>query len=303
MYHQEGWCFSMNTKKLLALALGGALLSGSLTGCGTAAVSQGGTAQLGTTSPAADASAQVAAVLAEGDDPSTEVSCEELFKPYERFGLTFDASGNELKYNGKTVRWFEDYYTVGNGLQAGNDFFNENGVVDVYAVRDLTNIARAQDGSFDPGGTLIGIKEFSAEEFAARDIEAMKSLPPVAVTAGDALTEDELGETAKEYEAFGVTYDARSDQWYFNGEKVRFFRDVLTSNGEGLTSGKFKGSIRALGSGDGTIDIYTVRDFDRPDAFGNGTLTGVEKYSQGEFDEHTREEIRSSSGKCIVTQE
>ena len=95
----------------------------------------------------------------------------------------------------------------------------------------------------------------------------------------------------------------RSDQWYFNGEKVRFFRDVLTSNGEGLTNGKFKGSIRTLGSGDGTIDIYTVRDFDRPDAFGNGTLTGVEKYSQGEFDEHTREEIRSSSGKCIVTQE
>ena len=253
--------------------------------------------------PMMEESGQTVVAFAEGNGSSAEISYEELFKPYAQFGLTYDASKNELTYNGKAVRWFEDYYTVEDGVQVGNDFFNENGVVDVYAVRDLTNIARAQDGSFDPGGTLIGIKEFSAEEFAARDIEAMKSLPPAAVTAGEALTEDELGETAKEYEAFGVTYDARSDQWYFNGEKVRFFRDVLTSNGEGLTSGKFKGSIRALGSGDGTIDIYTVRDFDRPDAFGNGTLTGVEKYSQGEFDEHTREEIRSSSGKCIVTQE
>ena len=102
---------------------------------------------------------------------------------------------------------------------------------------------------------------------------------------------DDDSETAKlvaEYEAFGVTYDAEKDQWYFNGEEVRYFRDVLTSNGESLTSGKFQGEMRTLGSGVGTIDIYTVRDYGHLNSEHHGTLTGIEKYSQEEFDEHTQ---------------
>ena len=291
----------MNTKKLLALALGGMLLVGSLAGCSTASASQGGTSQLGTTSPQVlDASNQIT-MTTEGDSTSSaDISYEELFKPYEQFGLTYDSGKNELKFNGKTVRWFEDYYTVEDGVQAGNDFFNENGVVDVYAVRDLTSIVRSEDGSFDPAGKLIGIKEFSEAEFAARDVEAIKNPPSPVAIAGDPPSAKELEDMAKEYEAFGVTYDIKNDQWYFNGEKVRFFRDVLTSNGEGLTSGKFKGSMRVLGSADGTVDIYTVRDFAHPDTSGNGTLTGIEKYSQAEFDEHTRQDIQSSSGFCTV---
>ena len=291
----------MDTKKLLALALGGVLLAGCLTGCSTAAASQSGTSQLGTASPPmTEASEQTIVAFAEGNGSPTEISYEELFKPYAQFGLTYDASKNELTYNGKAVRWFEDYYTVENGIQAGNDFFNENGVVDVYAVRDLTSIVRAEDGSFDPSGKLTGVKEFSAEEFAARDIEAIKNPSPAVALTGDPPSAKELEDMAKEYEAFGVTYDIKNDQWYFNGEKVRFFRDVLTSNGEGLTSGKFKGSMRLLGSADGTVDIYTVRDFAHPDTSGNGTLTGIEKYSQAEFDEHTRQNTQSSSGFCTA---
>ena len=291
----------MNTKNLFALALGGMLLVGSLAGCSTAAASQGGTSQLGTTSPQVlDASNQIT-MTAEGDSTSSaDISYEELFKPYEQFGLTYDSGKNELKFNGKTVRWFEDYYTVEDGVQAGNDFFNENGVVDVYAVRDLTSIVRSEDGSFDPAGKLIGVKEFSEAEFAARDVEAIKNPPSPVAIAGDPPSAKELEDMAKEYEAFGVTYDIKNDQWYFNGEKVRFFRDVLTSNGEGLTSGKFKGSMRVLGSADGTVDIYTVRDFAHPDTSGNGTLTGIEKYSQAEFDEHTQQDTQSSSGFCTV---
>ncbi|RKI89822.1 hypothetical protein D7V94_16750 [Parablautia intestinalis] len=291
----------MNTKKLLALALGGVMLVGCLAGCSTAAASQGGTSQPGTASPSmTEESEQTIVAVAEGNGSPAEISYEELFKPYAQFGLTYDASKNELTYNGKAVRWFEDYYTVENGIQAGNDFFNENGVVDVYAVRDFTSIVRAEDGSFDPSGKLTGVKEFSAEEFAARDIEAIKNPPPVVALTGDPPSAKELEDMAKEYETFGVTYDIKNDQWYFNGEKVRFFRDVLTSNGEGLTSGKYKGSMRVLGSADGTVDIYTVRDFAHPDTFGNGTLTGIEKYSQAEFDEHTRQNTQSNSGFCTV---
>ena len=277
------------------------MLVGCLAGCSTAAASQGETSQPGTASPPmTEESEQTIVAVAEGNGSPAEISYEELFKPYAQFGLTYDASKNELTYNGKAVRWFEDYYTVENGIQAGNDFFNENGVVDVYAVRDFTSIVRAEDGSFDPSGKLTGVKEFSAEEFAARDIEAIKNPPPAVALTGDPPSAKELEDMAKEYETFGVTYDIKNDQWYFNGEKVRFFRDVLTSNGEGLTSGKYKGSMRVLGSADGTVDIYTVRDFAHPDTFGNGTLTGIEKYSQAEFDEHTRQNTQSNSGFCTV---
>ena len=294
----------MNTKKILALALGGALLVGCLTGCGTAAASPGGTPPLGAATPqASDTPVQIAVANAESDGVATKVSYEELFKPYEQFGLIYDSGKKELQYQGKTVRWFEDYYTTSDGSQAGNDFFNENGVVDVYAVRDFTSIVRSEDGSFDPSGKLVGVKEFSEAEFAARDIEAIKNPPSIVAIAGDPPSTEELEERAKEYEAFGVTYDIKNDQWYFNGEKVRFFWDVLTSNGEDMTGGRFKGAIRTLGSADGTVDIYTVRDFSTPDASGNGTLTGIEKYSQAEFDEHTQREMQSKSGSCVVTQE
>lgn len=294
----------MNTKKILALALGGALLVGCLTGCGTAAASPEGTPPLGVATPqASDTPVQIAVANAESDGFAATVSYEELFKPYEQFGLIYDSGKKELQYQGKTVRWFEDYYTTSDGAQAGNDFFNENGVVDVYAVRDFTSIVRSEDGSFDPSGKLVGVKEFSEAEFAARDTEAIKNPPSVVAIAGDPPSTEELEERAKEYEAFGVTYDIKNDQWYFNGEKVRFFWDVLTSNGEDMTGGRFKGAIRTLGSADGTVDIYTVRDFSHPDASGNGTLTGVEKYSQAEFDEHTQREMQSKSGSCVVTQE
>ena len=282
------------------------MLVGCLAGCSTAAASQGGTSQLGTASPPmTEASEQTIVAVAEGNGSPTEISYEELFKPYAQFGLTYDASKNELTYNGKAVRWFEDYYTTADGSQAGRDFFNENGVVDVYAVRDFSSIIRADDGSFDPSGKLTGVKEFSTAEFAARDVEAIKNPGPITAISGDSLSAKELEDMAKEYQAFGVTYNVKENQWYFNGEKVRFFRDVLTSNGEGLTSGKFKGSMRVLGSADGTVDIYTVRDFAHPDTSGNGTLIGIEKYSQAEFDEHTQssKEVQTSSGECVVMQD
>ena len=102
---------------------------------------------------------------------------EDIFKPYEQFGLIYNVNKNELRYNGKLVRWFEDYYPIPDVGQAGTDFFNEKGIVDVYAVRDLNNFTRLADGSFDPSGKLIDLKEFSEEEFISRNIEALKNPP------------------------------------------------------------------------------------------------------------------------------
>jgi len=299
----------MKNKKHLMLVLLSALVVTGCTGCGAAvAMPNGNTAQMGESSPQAsnESSPVLAAYAEDGGDAKTDGNAyAEQFKTYEQFGMVYDAEKNELYYNGKTVRWFEDYYPLEDGSRAGRDYFNEKGVVDVYAVRDLSGIVRADDGSFDPSGRLTGIEEFSEEEFAARDIDAIRNPAPITAVSGDPVSAKELQEMVEEYGKFGVTYDAVDGQWYFNGEKVRYFRDILTSNGESLDGGKFNGSIRALGNGNGTVDIYTVRDYQNLNASGYGTLTGIEKYSQEEFDEHTRTSNapQSSSGTCTVIQE
>lgn len=221
------------------------------------------------------------------DQSSSFTRKEKMYAPYEEFGMHYDAEKDELTYNGKLVRWFKDFYSINSKEMAGLNFLNENGTVDVYAVRDLENTSKSADGSANSGGTLIGLKEFSQQEFDARDIEAYKNAQSV-TTNGKLRGAEETAKLVEEYKAFGLTYDADNDQLFFNGEKVRYFQDVLTSNGEDLTSGKFKGEMRTLVNGTGTVDIFSIRDYSRLDSEKHGTLTGIEKFSQKEFDEHTK---------------
>lgn len=299
----------MKNKKHLMMVLLSTLLVGGMSGCGTAAaLPNANPAQMSSSSPQAQSgSSPVLAAYAEDgrDAKADENAYAEQFKTYEQFGMVYDAEKNELYYNGKAVRWFEDYYPLEDGSRAGRDYFNANGEVDIYAVRDLSGIVRTEDGSFDPSGILTGLEEFSKEEFAVRNIDAIRNPAPISAVSGDSVSAKEFQEMAEEYGRFGVTYDASDGQWYFDGEKVRYFRDILTSNGESLGGGKFNGAIRTLGNGNGIVDIYTVRDYQNLNASGYGTLTGIEKYSQEEFDEHTRTSNapQSSSGTCVVTQE
>ncbi|MDE5557636.1 MAG: M56 family metallopeptidase [Ruminococcus sp.] len=328
--------------------------------------------------------------FAESDNIEEAISETEIFSKYEAFGLVYNSGNDELTFNGKLVRWFEDYYTIDGDNMVGINKFNENGVVDVYAVRDFTDLERNSDDSFDPSGKLTGLKECSQEEFNSRDINIIKNPEQVTISeytqdivqqtedtntflqdyknfgldyeintatgelsmnwqgkpvhsifneqksvwiannqngfnlgdnavdleavyengtltalkdtqthskhnfvtaeqeaiAGEPLSDTEINSWLAEYGQFGVTYNKVNNQWYFNGEKVRIFRDILTSNGEDLTSVKFHGSIRTL-SGDGTVDIYTVRDFSNLNSDGNGTLIDIKAYSQEEFNQHT----------------
>ena len=255
------------TARRFKAALWSALLAACLAGCAAPAEAWD--------SGAAAGGSLVA--LSEDGGEDWEASRAELFLPYEPFGLRYDAEKDELRFDGQLVRWFEDYYPLSeDGAQAGNDFFNEDGVVDVYAVRDRGGLVRRADGSYDPSGTLVGVGAFSEEAFAARDVEAIRNPAPVTAVAGDGEgSKEELNAIAEGYAPFGVTYDAEEDQWYFNGEKVCFFRDVLTSNGKSLTGGGFRGAMRILSSAEGAVRIETVRDFTRPDFQGYGTLTGI----------------------------
>lgn len=256
------------TARRFKAALWSALLAACLAGCAAPAEAWD--------SGAAAGGSLVA--LSEDGGEDREASRTELFLPYAPFGLRYDAEKDELRFDDQLVRWFEDYYPLSeDGAQAGNDFFDEDGVVDVYAVRDRSELARRADGSYDPSGTLVGVEAFSEEAFAARDVEALRHSAPVTAVAGDGEgSEEELNAIAAGYAPFGVTYDAGEDQWYFNGEKVCFFRDVLTSNGKSLTGGGFRGAMRLLSSAEGTVRIETIRDFAHPDSQGYGTLTGIQ---------------------------
>ena len=88
-------------KRPLTLALGGALLAGCLAGCGAAAVSQGGSASpIGMASPPlTDMSSPSLYAIYKDDPTDSDVSYEECFKPYEPFGLTYDAAKKQLLYN------------------------------------------------------------------------------------------------------------------------------------------------------------------------------------------------------------
>ena len=132
----------VNTMRRMALCAASMLLLGCLAGCSTTPqnsqeqgnpvikeeISQplGGSEALGNSE---DSSALSAA------------DKEKMFAPYEQYGMTYDAVKDELTYNGNLVRWFEDYYPISNNETAGIDFLNENGTVDVYAVRDLESFS------------------------------------------------------------------------------------------------------------------------------------------------------------------
>ncbi len=72
-----------------------------------------------------------------------------------------------------------------------------------------------------------------------------------------------------------MTYDKANDRFYYDGKRVRRFIDIKISNGESLSSGKFKGSMMSRNDEYGEINIETVRDFTVLDENGYGKLTGV----------------------------
>ncbi len=120
------------------------------------------------------------------------------------------------------------------------------------------------------------------EETAVSDPDAAESpateyvYEGTAVTSGD-IDPEALAAMAAEYAPYGLTcdLDGARCQWYLDGQPVRVFTDILTSNGESLTGGDFQGVIRNF-AGEGSIDVRTVRDYDHCDEDGCGTLLRVE---------------------------
>ena len=263
-------------------------------------------ATLATNALQVNANTKASSSIVKNNDP-------EKYAVYNEYGLTYNLTTGNLYYNDKLVRYFEDYFPI-NENYAGTDYFNENGIVDVRAVRDFAQIVRNADGSIDPSGRLLGVEPLSQSEFDARDLEKLKNPQQITVYAGEAvstddsqtpaqtsaysgeatstdkrqtptqlvayagdpMTPDELAKEYAIYEPFGVTYDKTQDRLYYNGKSVRIFWDTMGSNGESLTGGQFSGSARIKNSADGEIDISVIRDFSELDGNGYGKLVGIE---------------------------
>lgn len=101
----------------------------------------------------------------------------------------------------------------------------------------------------------------------------------------------------EEYAPLGLQYDKETDNLSYNGEIVRYFLDVIWSNGEAFDSGNFHGGMRNHVGETGTVDLYTVRGED-------GKLTDILPYSQEEFDARTKswmEQVVATEGAATTS--
>ena len=121
----------MKKQKYLVSVVCGILIVGGLAGCGIAAGSGGAPAAPGISaqkpgesgglaeSQASQETTTILAVAEWDENGQKESAYEERFQPYEKFGLVYHADKNELEYDGRLVRWFEDYYPIPDEGQAG----------------------------------------------------------------------------------------------------------------------------------------------------------------------------------------
>ena len=115
---------------------------------------------------------------------------------YAPFGVDYDAATGKLTYQDKSVRVFEDQRSA---QQQFLWSFDDNGVVDLYAVRD--------DGAPDASGVgeLIGVEAYGPEAFDARtDALARRQSGAADWVAADALlralwTEDYASMTVADF--------------------------------------------------------------------------------------------------------
>lgn len=182
----------------------------------------------------------------------------ELIDEYKSFGLNYNESKKEMYFHGKLVRYFFDGVDIDNGTAGVFDFFNEDGVVDVYTVREAT---QNKDGSINPIGKLVSIEEYSKEEFDSRDIKEQTGIQEaVAYGYTDGTGGSTFEEIFAKYKDYGITYveavgSSGEGNVYYNGQLVNTFSDVTPDGGIfSFQSGEKGGiNVRTAYTSDGKI--------------------------------------------------
>lgn len=220
--------------------------------CGTLIVAIGTGAAFAVNNADAKPTTSVTAMT----DTSPSVIAEQYamrFEQYSAYGMTYDKESDNLYFDSKLVRYFEDYYPVGDNGYVGIDYFNENGTIDIHGIRDLTQIVRNADGSYDPSGKLMGVEPYSQAEFDARDIEKLKN-PPQAYTV---------------CVADNASYSTTQTSQYGSGGQMNNATTYVIAN-ENATVHNTGGSYDP-----------------------SGTMVGVEQYSQAEFEARDTDKLKN----------
>ncbi len=182
---------------------------------------------------------------------------QELYAAYTPYGLTLE--GGKLYYDGQPVRCFDDQFPAKNFSTRAVGYYEEGGTVDLRAKRE--------------GDKLIGLEVLSETEFQNR------SLPQ-----RDHAREDASDQYAV-YAPFGLTAD--EGKLYYDGQRVRLFWDSCSADFAPSDSERpFADSLSNWDAG-GTLDLYALRDHDRPGRDGYGTLTGLRVATAEEFAANT----------------
>lgn len=208
--------------------------------------------------------------------PENDEAWARRFERYAEYGLSCDPESRTLMVQGQRVRSFTDAYPVSGGVCTIIEFTDEQGTIDLRTERDQTRLIHHADGSLSPEGLLIGIRVLTEEESAERS--KGERMPQMTATSEGEMTAAEKQAFFAPYAAFGLCYDAASDEMIFRGQRVRRFLDIRQSNGEPLDSGRFHGSMTSIVCCDddqGEVDVEVIRDYTKPDANGDGALIGM----------------------------
>ena len=180
----------------------------------------------------------ITAYAATGEQPSStpqklpesealEVPGNVDYSIYKQYGLVYDQERMYGTYNGNVVRHFNDPIT---GASFTNYF---TGTVDLEA-------------EYDENNNLIGVKECSQEVYdwhtaKARHLaglygnHAMENGDTFGAPVPNNDSSFEVGTplgnrgVLKDYAPYGVSYDAKSNTWYYNNQRIKILIDQDTA--------------------------------------------------------------------------
>ena len=129
------------------------------------------------------------------------------YSVYEPYGLLYDSQNRCYTFNDSIVRYFND-------PAAGASFTNYfTGAVDIEAEYDAKNV-------------LIGIKECSKEVYDYHNKkQAAFSKAGRTDTTVQSGTQSPDTQWLKDYEAYGISYNAEKCSWYYGDERIKVLID------------------------------------------------------------------------------
>lgn len=217
IYSKKGWYKEM--KKRITNVLPTLFAVCCLAGCGTVM------AEVPKTSvpneAAYESSAQAVETNQERSDEERaqeeKVRREEIaeqYSIYNEFGLSYDKDKDRFLYDGNIVRYFNDTISE----DSTNAFFYEDGTVDLKPIRNSS-------------GKLTGLEIASDKEFAERTKKNDELKSQIQDSGIGEAGSFELGEpdtsddSLAGYSEYGVSYNAETKRFMFDGKDIYFFYD------------------------------------------------------------------------------